>query len=79
MSQKSTYGIPRGSPMEKESPVRHIECKKGSATLHGTLNETKFKAALQKFVENLERAGILDSELEKARAKEEAPAPTGTK
>lgn len=77
MSQKSTYDRTRGSPMEQEVSVKHIKCKKGSATLHGTLNETKFKAALQKFVENLERAGILDSELEKARAKEEAPAATG--
>jgi len=75
MSQKSTYGIPRGSPMEKELPVKHIKCKKGSATVYGTLNEVKFKSALQKLFEDLDRVGELEHLLEK----EEAPAPTGTK
>lgn len=79
MSQKSTYGIPRGSPMEQDLPVKHIKCKKGSATLIGTLNETKLRNGLQSFLEDLERQGKLDDELERVRSKEEAPAPTGTK
>lgn len=74
MSQKSTYGIPRGSPMDQATPVKQIKCKKGSATVYGTLNEVKFKSALKKLFEDLDRAGELEHLLEK----EEAPAATGT-